>query len=209
MGEFTIGTSMTLFVWIVSLGIIVINLYIVGGFVVEQGNSGEGDGGWLYTCVGVGGSLYLFFVLFLMWPDFVKFKRHAGSFFLKLGGYDEVGRYEVFPDSPGNIQGDGDGRSGRERLAMESDEGDDSSELLGPQSARRSLRSLSGPGEGCAPSSRVVAFDEMGDGEHRYNGVGVYPGRLEDGGSPTASLTEAVTGGNEYQRDEGDEDSRA
>lgn len=207
MGEFTIGTSMTVFVWIVSLGIIAINLYIVGGFVVDQGNSGEGDGNWLYASVGIGGSLYLSFIIFLMWPDFVKFKRHAGSFFLKLGGYDEVGRYEVFPNSPGSIQGDGSRRSGRERLTLEGDDGDDSSELLGPQSAQRSSRSLSGPGEDYAPSSRVVGLHEIGDGEHRYNGVGVRP---EDGGaSPTASLAAVVTGGNGYQGGESDEDSRA
>lgn len=211
MGEFTIGAATTLFVWIVSLGIIAINLFIVGGFLVDQGG-----GGWLYAGVGIGGSLYLSFILFLMWPDLVKIKRHAGSFFLKLGGYDEVGRYEVFPNSPGSIQGGGGGRLGLDRLALEGDDGDDSSGLLGPQSAQRSLRSLSGPGEDYAPSSRVVGFNETGDGDHRYNGVGQRPGGADDGSSPAAaSLTGTAAAGNGYRRaeeeddDEDEEDSRA
>ena len=205
MGEFTISTSMTLFVWIVSLGIISINLYIVGGFFVDQRNSAKGGGGWLYASVGIGGSLYLAFILFLMWPDFVKFKHHVGSIFLKLGGYDEVGRYDVFPDSPGNLQEDISGRAERGRLMLEDDGGDDSSELLGQQSARRSP---SGPGEEYAPSSRVVGFNETGDGDLRYNGVGEHrhnDSGAQDGPSPAVSLT-AV---NEYGRDEANDDSRA
>ncbi|CAM9451693.1 unnamed protein product, partial [Hapterophycus canaliculatus] len=88
MGEFTISTSMTAFVWLVSIGIIAINLFIVGGFLVDEGSSSDGGGGWLYAIVGVGASLYLGFILFLMRQDIQKLRRRAGSLFLKLGGHD-------------------------------------------------------------------------------------------------------------------------
>lgn len=103
MGEFTISTSMTAFVWLVSIGIIAINLFIVGGFLVDAGNASDGGGGWLYAVVGVGGSLYLGFILFLMRQDLQKLRRKAVSLFLKLGGHDWAGGYTISngePDSP-------------------------------------------------------------------------------------------------------------
>lgn len=197
MGDFVIGTSMTVFVWVISLGIIAINLFIVGGFVVDQGTE---EGGWLYACVGVVGSLYLSFIIFLMWPDLVQFKQQACSFFVKLGGYDEVGRYDIFPSSPASIHEYGIGQL---ELDGDDDDDDDSSGLLGPQSARLTL---SAPGEDYAPSSRVMGFDKGGDHDHRYNGVGERPSGGGDGSrsSPTASLTVA----SEQPRDEAI-DSRA
>lgn len=213
MGEFTIGTSMTMFVWIVSMGIIAVNLYIVGGFLVDEGNSAKGGGGWLYACVGIGGCLYLTFILFLMWPDFVKLKRHACSFFLKLGGYDEVGRYDVFPDSPGSLQGGdldmvGGGRLGlRGGLTLDNNDDDDSSELLGPQSSGQ--RSLSGVGEDYAPVSRVVGFNEGGGNDHRYNGVGQHPSGARDGGSSPAAASTLTAGTGHRGHEAKENDSRA
>lgn len=100
MGEFTISTSMTAFVWLVSIGIIAINLFIVGGFLVDEGNAADGGGGWLYAIVGVGASLYLGFILFLMRQDLQKLRRRAGSLFLKLGGHDWVGGHVVSNGGP-------------------------------------------------------------------------------------------------------------
>ncbi|CAM9921466.1 unnamed protein product, partial [Pylaiella littoralis] len=91
MGEFTISTSMTAFVWMVSVGVIAINLYIVGSFVVEDSSSPNGYGGWLYAGAGIGASLYMAFILFFMREDLRKLRRRAGEKFLKLGGYDFVG----------------------------------------------------------------------------------------------------------------------
>lgn len=110
MGEFTISTSMTAFVWMVSVGVIAINLFIVGGFLVEQGKaSSDGYGAWLYGVTGVGASLYLSFILFLVRDDLQKLKRRTTEVFLKLGGYDFVG-VQALHDEPTL---DGSGRSHR------------------------------------------------------------------------------------------------
>eukprot|EP00752_Nemacystus_decipiens_P010258 g9142.t1 len=90
MGDLAIGSSMAVFVWFISLGIIAVNLFIVGGFLVDQGNSSDGASGWLYAGAGIGASLYLGFILFLLRQDLQKLKRRAGSLFMKLGGYDFV-----------------------------------------------------------------------------------------------------------------------
>lgn len=90
MGEFTISSAMSAFVWFVSIGIIAVNLFIVGGFLVDQGNSSEGASGWLYAGAGVGASFYLGFILFLLRQDLQKLKRRAGSLFMTLGGSDFV-----------------------------------------------------------------------------------------------------------------------
>lgn len=90
MGEFTISTSMTVFVWFVSIGIIAINLFIVGGFLVDEGNSSDGGSGWMYAGAGLGASFYLGFILFLLREDLQKLRQRAGSLFLMLGGYDFV-----------------------------------------------------------------------------------------------------------------------
>ena len=90
MGEFTITSAMSAFVWLISIGIIAVNLFIVGGFLVDQGNSTEGASGWLYAGAGVGASLYLGFILFLLRDDLQRLKRRAASLFMMLGGYDFV-----------------------------------------------------------------------------------------------------------------------
>lgn len=90
MGEFTITTAMSAFVWLISIGIIAVNIFIVGGFLVDEGISSEGASGWLYAGTGVGAVLYLGFILFLLRQDLQKLKQRAGSLFVMLGSYDFV-----------------------------------------------------------------------------------------------------------------------
>ncbi|CAN0208533.1 unnamed protein product, partial [Ectocarpus fasciculatus] len=76
MGEFTITSSLTAFVWMVSIGIIGINIYIVVGFLFDEGISSEGEAStWLYACTAFVASLYLGFILFLMREDLQKLRR--------------------------------------------------------------------------------------------------------------------------------------
>ncbi|CBN78636.1 divalent metal transporter [Ectocarpus siliculosus] len=91
MGEFTITSSMTAFVWMVSIGIIGINISIVLGFLFDEGISSEGAAApWLYACTAIGASLYLGFILFLMREDLQKLRRRAESLFWELGRHDHM-----------------------------------------------------------------------------------------------------------------------
>lgn len=122
MGEFTIGTSMSVFVWMVSLGVIIINLYIVGGFLVDEGSSSPTGQGWVYALAGiVAATLYLGFILFLMWQDLVKFKGQVAAMFIKLGGHDSAGAaYTIHSNTAEDILSDGSGRP--QQLPTEEDD---------------------------------------------------------------------------------------
>lgn len=172
MGEFTISASMTLFVWIVSLGVIGINLFIVGGFLVDEGND-AGDGGWwLYAAAGIGATLYLGFILFLMWNDLRKMKRQASLLFITLGGYDVVGPPAGHPRTPDGVHRNGNGHP--YQLPSENDE---SCEPLTPGLGETSL---SAPGRDAAPA-RAESLDgerrENGGGGGENSGSGVGPGK--------------------------------
>lgn len=84
MGEFIISTSMTVFVWFTSVGIIGVNLYIVGGFLLNQGMSTSGNR-WLYAAAAIGGVFYLGFVAFLIRQDLLRLTDKASAFFSQLG----------------------------------------------------------------------------------------------------------------------------
>lgn len=189
MGEFTISTSMTIFVWLVSVGVIGINLFIVGGFLVDEGNSSASAGGWIYASAAFSGLLYLGFILFLMWEDLLKLKRRARAFFVKLGGYDVVGRYGSHPSADNGVDdGNSGGRPHRVPLQDEEDGGD--SKPLAPGSGfgssvngPRQDDSLSGPGQDYAPVTRGSNDNGHGrsdndtlrgeEGENAYRSDGV------------------------------------
>lgn len=158
MGEFTISASMTLFVWIVSLGVIGINLFIVGGFLVDDGNDAADGGWWRYAAAGIGTIFYLGFILFLMWNDLHKLKRRAALLFITLGSYDVVGPPAGHPRTPDEVHGDGSGRPCR----LPSQDDDETCEPLTPGLG---VSSLSAPGRDTA-SARTG----NGDGERRENG---------------------------------------
>lgn len=107
MGEFAITSSVTAFVWMVSIGIIGINIYIVVGFLFDEGISSEGAAAtWLYALTAFGAFLYLGFILFLMRDDLQKLRRRAESLFWELGRHDQVGFYALNDDShPGDSGG--------------------------------------------------------------------------------------------------------
>ena len=157
MGEYTITSSMSVFVWFVSLGIIAVNLFIVGGFLVDQGNSDEGASGWLYAAAGVGASFYLGFILFLLRQDLQKLKRRAGSLFMMLGGYDFVVS----------------AHSRKQRVPSE-DEGL-CDYLETPDTAAVAVGNkppLLGVGQDYAPVSLDSSLDREGDGGERAHGDG-------------------------------------
>lgn len=79
---------MAVFVWIVSVGIIGVNIYIVVGFLVDEGKSSAGNGDWVYAAAAIGASFYLGFVLFLMREDFKRLRQRANAVFVKLGVTD-------------------------------------------------------------------------------------------------------------------------
>lgn len=165
MGEFTISSAMSAFVWFVSIGIIAVNLFIVGGFLVEQGNSDEGASAWLYAGTGVGASLYLGFILFLLRDDLQKLRRRAGSLFMMLGGYDFV--------SGGGGGGGGGALSRKQRVPSEDDGLCDFLET--PDTAAGAVASkpplLSGVGQDYAPVSVEPDLDREG-GERADDSVG-------------------------------------
>lgn len=194
MGEFTISTVMTIVVWMSSLGVIGINLFIVGGFLVDEGDSTPGGGWWLYTCAGVGGLLYLGFILFLMWQDLVRWGRRAASLFVKLGGHDVVHDYAAAANSPDDTDSDLGGSLQRASL-----QDDDGRELL---AAGLRGRSSSGPGPDYAPVSTGWSLARRA--EDRENG-----GRAEKdaGGGQTSPVLSSP--GDAHRSGEEGGDSRA
>lgn len=68
MGEFAIKPAMTVFVWILALGIIFVNIYIVGDFVEEEANESE-RADVLYTFSGIIMTLYLLLIAAVVWQD--------------------------------------------------------------------------------------------------------------------------------------------
>lgn len=109
MGEFTITTSMSVFVWLISVGVIGVNLYIVGGFLVEEGMSTSGGGGVVYAAGGMGAFCYLGFVVYLIRQDLGRLGGRAGALFSKLGVGDvadisELQREVYSPESRGLLQ---------------------------------------------------------------------------------------------------------
>lgn len=174
MGEFVISAAMTAFVWLISLGVIAINLYIVGGFLVDAGNASDNGGEWLYAGTGAGAFLYLGFTIFLMREDLQKLKQRLGSMVLKLGGYDFVGGHDVVETGSHHIPG----RAQR----VPSEDGDslefpDPEEVAtggsGPGGPGSNKRPLSGVGQDYAPVSMNSGHDPEGvEQRNRPGGVG-------------------------------------
>lgn len=109
MGAFTIRTHMAIFIWISAVTIIGINLYIVGGFLVDAGSSAEEGGGWVYVGTAISASFYLGFVLYLMRRDLQYFKQRAGNMLLKLGGSEVSELADMQHGAYSPLRGDGQG----------------------------------------------------------------------------------------------------
>ncbi|CAM9277505.1 unnamed protein product, partial [Discosporangium mesarthrocarpum] len=66
MGEFRIGRAMSIVVWVVSLGVIGVNVFIVGGFVLEGSTQ---TSVWVYFAVALCMIAYIGFISHLLWED--------------------------------------------------------------------------------------------------------------------------------------------
>lgn len=89
---------MTVLVWILALCIIGINLYIVGGFVVDEAGNYPNGAGWIYALSGVAALLYLAFIAALVSQDLAWCRQRAGDAFKKLGSHDVVEGYDILED---------------------------------------------------------------------------------------------------------------
>ena len=178
MGEFVIRPSMAIFVWILAVAIIGINLYIVGGFVVEQANGSPSGAGWLYTFSGIAAALYLALIAAMVIQDLAWYRRQAGDLFVKLGRYDTVGGSPgvmgddatLLPSCQGEMSGGSGSEDSRQFLRSEDSEDGGDTQPLAPGLGQGS----SSPGY-APPVGRVDG--EVGDQDqegrrHADNGDG-------------------------------------
>ncbi|CAM9236002.1 unnamed protein product [Choristocarpus tenellus] len=70
MGEFKIGWMTSVFVWVISIGVIGINIFIVGGFVIDSSDGTSYERMiWIYLGVVALSGLYLGFIVYLLKAD--------------------------------------------------------------------------------------------------------------------------------------------
>lgn len=153
MGEFTIRTSLSVFVWFVSVAIIGINLYIVGGFLLEDDGIGSEGRNWVYAASAIGGVLYISLVCFLIRQDLRRLTGTAGIILAKFGVGDmsDITQVQYHRAGEGaDLLSDMGGSSGRhERLGSE-DCGSDGS----PEAGRLDGEKDSGHGREYRPVER-------------------------------------------------------
>lgn len=149
MGEFAISTSMTVFVWFISVGIIGVNLYIVGGFLVDLDTS---QNQWIYAAAAIAGVFYLSFLGFLMRQDLLRLIDRVGAFFSKLGVGDMSDiahlQYHAPPESSDLLPGPSG--AGRHRMLPSEDSGSEGA----TEDGRADGGGFSEPGEDCKSSGR-------------------------------------------------------
>lgn len=128
MGEFTIRTSLSVFVWFVSVAIIGINLYIVGGFLLEDGGVEPEARTWVYAASAIGGILYISFVGFLIRQDMRRLTGTASAILSKFGVGDVSDitqlQYHRAGESADLLPGVGGSAGRHERLGSEDYESD-------------------------------------------------------------------------------------
>lgn len=86
MGPFAIKPRLAIAVWIISVMIIGINLYIVGGFLVDAVDTSDKGAGWIYAATVLGAILYLAFISYLVRRDVASMGKKLGFSLVK--GWD-------------------------------------------------------------------------------------------------------------------------
>lgn len=169
MGDMAIKPFMTVFVWILALCIIGINLYIVGGFVVDQASDYPNGAGWIYALSGVATLLYLAFIAALVSQDLAWCRKRAGDAFKKLGSHDVVGGYDILEDlstsTTNSPEEEMSGGSGREKGALEPLKSEGLENAGGLGGARRAA--AEGSGDGSEERVKAVHRSVQSDSDSR------------------------------------------
>lgn len=144
MGEFAIKPAMTVFVWILALGIIIVNVYIVGDFVEEEANESE-RADLMYAFSGIIMTLYLMLIAAVVcqamppsWQEAVSPKRFVTGGHLEgcsrirnnvLSENLGLGESDTQPLGPGLGEGSSDPRW--QKYASPADPADEEREVAG------------------------------------------------------------------------------
>lgn len=169
MGNLAIKPSMTVFVWILALCIIGINLYIVGGFVIDQASDYPKGAGWIYSLSAVAALFYLAFIATLVSQDLAWCRQRAGDAFKKLGSHDVVEGYDILEDlststthSPEEGMNGGSGREGGALEPLKSEGLEDAEGLGGNGRA-----AAEGSGDGGEVRMKGAHRDVKSDSDYR------------------------------------------